>query len=98
LTSDSKRTYLGTVNCVHCETNEFRTDPNSKCYSHKHNGAGLTYEVLVDSGKTKSFGPALLFFTKRHKNEATWDVNALYFQIPEDKKLIGDSGYKGEPS
>jgi len=22
----------------------------------------------------------------------------LYFKIPEGKKLIGDSGYKGEPS
>ncbi len=38
---DSKRTYLGTVNCVHCETNEFRMDPNSKWYSHKHNGASV---------------------------------------------------------
>jgi hypothetical protein len=26
------------------------------------------------------------------------DANALYFQIPEGKKLIGDSGYKGELS
>ncbi|KAL3783723.1 LOW QUALITY PROTEIN: hypothetical protein ACHAW5_008803 [Stephanodiscus triporus] len=25
-------------------------------------------------------------------------INALYFKIPEGKKLIGDSGYKGEPS
>ncbi len=32
------------------------------------------------------------------KNEATWDKNALYFQIQEGKKLIGNSGYKGEPS
>ena len=28
----------------------------------------------------------------------TWDKNALYFQVPEGKKLIGDSGYKGELS
>jgi hypothetical protein len=34
--------------------------------------------------------------TNHHKNEATWDANALYFQIPEGEKLIGDSGYKGE--
>ena len=37
---DLERIYLGTVDCVHFETNEFRTDPNSKWYSHKHNGAG----------------------------------------------------------
>ncbi len=33
-----------------------------------------------------------------HKNEATWDKNALYFQIPKGKKLISNSGYKGKPS
>jgi hypothetical protein len=111
---DSKRTYLGTVDCVHCETNEFRTDPNSKWYSHKHNGAGVSYEVVVDLCEDKilwTAGPKpasthdITFFRggtqvskNRHKNEATWDANALYFQIPEGKKLIGDSGYKGELS
>jgi len=107
---DSKRTYLGTVDC-----NEFRTDPNSKWYSHKHDGAGVSYEVVVISAKTKSFGQPVLnlpahmtlqtFFRggtqvskTRHKNEATWDANALYFQIPEGKELIGDSGYKCELS
>jgi hypothetical protein len=44
----SKRIYLGTVDCVHCKMNEFRTDPNSKWYSHKHNGAGVLYEVVID--------------------------------------------------
>ena len=26
-----------------------------------------------------------------------WDTSALYFQIPEGKKLVGDGGYVGEP-
>ena len=111
---ESKKTYIGTVDCVHCETNEFRTDPNSKWYSHKHNGAGVSYEVVVDLCEDKilwTAGPKpasthdITFFRggtqvskNRHKNEATWDENALYFQIPKGKKLIGDSGYKGEPS
>ena len=29
----------------------------------------------------------------RLKNEAIWDQNALYFKIPEGKRLIGNSGY-----
>jgi hypothetical protein len=111
---DSKRIYFGTVDCVHCETNEFWTDPNSKWYSHKHNGAGVSYEVVVDICRDKiiwTAGPKpasthnITFFcggtqvsTNQHKNEATWDKNALYFQIPEGKKLIGNSGYKSEPS
>ena len=41
-------TYVGTIDCVHYETNEFRTDPDSKRYSHKHNGAGVSYEVAID--------------------------------------------------
>ena len=102
------------VDCVHCETNEFRTDPNSKWYSHKHNGAGVSYEVVDDICRDKilwTAGPKpasthdITFFrdgtqvsTNRLKNEAIWDKNALYFQIPEGKKLIGDSGYKGGPS
>ena len=106
---DSKRIYLGTVDCVHCETNEFRTDPNSKWYSHKHNGAGVSYEVVVDICRDKilwTAGPKpasthdITFFrggtqvsTNRLKNEAIWDQNALYFKIPEGKRLIGNSGY-----
>jgi hypothetical protein len=105
---------LGTVDCVHCETNEFRTDPNSKWYSHKHNGVGVLYEVVVDLCEDKilwTAGPKpasmldITFFcggtqvsTNLYENEATWDVNALYFQIPEGKKLIGNSGYKVELS
>jgi len=30
--------------------------------------------------------------------EDEWDPNALYFQLPENVKCIGDSGYAGEPS
>jgi len=33
----------------------------------------------------------------KRNNKANWDRHALYFHIPEGKKLIGDSGYKGEP-
>ncbi len=31
-------------------------------------------------------------------NKTYWDWNALYFKILEGKKLIGDLGYRGEPS
>jgi hypothetical protein len=111
---DLKRIYLGTVDCVYFETNEFRTDPNSKWYSHKHNGAGVSYEVIVDICEDKiiwTAGPKpastqdITFLrggtqvsTNRHKNEAACDKNALYFQILKGKKLISDSCYKGKLS
>ncbi len=31
-------------------------------------------------------------------NKTYWDRNALYFKIPEGKKLIDDLGYRGELS
>jgi hypothetical protein len=51
--SDSKRIYVGTVDSVYCETNEFQMDLNSKWYSHKHNIAGVSYEVIIDICKDK---------------------------------------------
>ncbi len=65
---DSKRIYLGTVDCVHCETNEFRTDPNSKWYSRMHNGAGVLYEVLVDICRDK------ILWTAGPKPTSTHDI------------------------
>jgi hypothetical protein len=92
---DSKRIYFGTVDCVHCETNEFQTDPNSEWYFTR----GVSYEVVVDICRDEiiwTAGPKpasthdITFFcsgnqvsANQHKNEATWDKNALYFQIPE---------------
>jgi hypothetical protein len=83
-------------------------------HSHKHNNAGVLYEVAVDICDNKviwiaSPKPAstydIMFFcggTKesmnQQRNEATWDKNALYFQIPKGEKLIGNLGYKGESS
>ena len=110
---DRRRIYIGSVDCVHCEVNEFRTAPNSIWYSHKHNGCGLTYEVVMDlcddrvlwlAGPKPASTHDITFFRggktvskSRNTNEAAWDKGALYFQIPKGKKLIGDSGYKGEP-
>jgi hypothetical protein len=107
------RIYWGTIDCVHCMMNEFRTDPHSKWFSHKHNGAGVSYEVAVDicndrviwtAGPKPASTHDITFFrggketsSRREKNEATWDKDALYFKIPEGKRLIGDSGYEGEP-
>lgn len=103
-----KQVYLGTIDNKHCRLQEPRTDPDSKWYSHKFNGPGVTYEVAVDIVKDRILSvngpyPAschdITIFrggkTKTKKDK--WDQNALYFKIPEGKRLIGDSGYLGEP-
>ncbi len=99
-----QRVFLGTVDCVHCPVNEFRTDPNSKYYSHKFHGPGVTYEIVMDVCDSKArwvAGPKpasthdITFFRggtevskSREKNEVTWDKNALYFHIPKGKRLL----------
>jgi hypothetical protein len=80
----------------------------------KHNGAGLTYEVVIDLVYDRVlwvYGPEpasthdITMFrggaqidSSLRNNKANWDRSALYFRIPQGKKLIGDSGYKGEPT
>ena len=39
--------FLG-VDCIHTHVQEFRCDPDSKWWSHKFNGPGLSYEVVTD--------------------------------------------------
>ena len=34
---------------------------------------------------------------KKEQPKSEWDKSALYFQLPDGKKAIGDSTYKGLP-
>ena len=36
------------VDCIHTRCQEFRCDPDSKWWSHKHNGPGVSFEVVTD--------------------------------------------------
>jgi hypothetical protein len=93
------------IDGVHCCIYEPRRDPSSKWFSHKSNGAGLTYElgIAIRSNRLVWIGgpfPAsqhdITTFRGGKKNEPK-DQNALFFQIPDGKRGVGDSGYKGEP-
>jgi hypothetical protein len=98
---------LATIDCVHFEWQERRTDPGSKWYSHKHNGPGVSYEVCVDAVKNRivwASGPfpaathdITIFRGGKAKEKHKWRKSSLYHLIPEGKRLVGDSGYVGEP-
>lgn len=103
------QTYLASIDCVHFETDEFRTDPHSKWYSHKHNGPGLSYEVCCDivqdrivwtSGPYAASAHDITIFRGGTKKEgkSKWRNTSLYGLVPDGKRLIGDSGYVGEPT
>jgi hypothetical protein len=93
------------IDGVHCCIYEPRRDPSSKWFSHKSNGAGLTYELGIAIRSNRLVwirGPFpasqhdMTTFRGGKKNEAK-DETALFFQIPDGKRAVGDSGYRGEP-
>lgn len=101
------QTYLASIDCVHFEVDEFRTDPGSKWYSHKFNGSGLSYEVCCDVVQDRIVwvnGPfpaskhdITIFRGGKRGEKSKWRSDSLFSQVPNGKRLIGDSGYVGEP-
>ena len=95
------------VDMVHMICHEFRCTPNSMWWSHKSNGAAVAYELVTDPVKGKIVWingpeppstPDIEFLRggkARKKNE--WKRSALYFHIPNNVKLVGDSAYAGQP-
>ena len=95
------------VDTVHIRSQEFRCNPNSKWWSHKFNGPGVSFEVVNDpierkirwiSGPKPASTNDLTFFRGGTKGkEKHWDKSSLYFHVPEGVKLVGDSAYRGQP-
>eukprot|EP00804_Cyclotella_cryptica_P023557 CCRYP_018917-RA/>CCRYP_018917-RA protein AED:0.26 eAED:0.27 QI:0/0/0/1/0/0/4/0/153 len=95
------------VDTVHVRSEEFRCDPNSKWWSHKFNGPGVSFEVVCDPvyGKIRWInGPQpvsvhdITFLRGGKKGKMnTWNRSSLYFNVPESVKLVGDSAYAGQP-
>lgn len=96
-TEDFDEIFILSVDGVHCKIMEPRTDPSTKWYSQKSNGAGLSYEL----------GIAI------HHNQLCWingpfpagtndmaifkQPDGLMTRMPQGKRAIADQGYVGEP-
>ncbi|KAL7552212.1 hypothetical protein ACHAWF_015432, partial [Thalassiosira exigua] len=95
------------VDTMHIMSQEFRCNPDSKWWSHKFNGPGVSVEVVTDpiEGKMRWInGPKpastndLTFLRGGTKGkEKQWDKSSLYFHVPKNVKLVGDSAYLGQP-
>jgi hypothetical protein len=79
-------------------------NPGSTHYSHKFNGAGVSYELGIAiyssrlvwiAGPFPASSHDLTIFRGGKPNEPK-DPNALIFKIPQGKKGIGDSAYSAE--
>ena len=83
---------------VHCRIHEPRIMPSSGWYSQKFNKAGLAYELGVSvyhdkicwcSGPYPAGQNDIRIFRKK---------NGLMSKIPDNKRVIADEGYVGEPT
>ena len=107
----SEETHIISVDCVNFVTEEFRLNPSTAYFDHKSHSCGLKYEFAVcvwlshcvwingpyPAGK---YHDKALFCGAEEMDDPPdhWDKSALYFQIPDGKKAIGDSAYEGAPS
>ena len=93
--------FLLTVDGVHCRIEEPQHPTKSKdpsYYSHKFNTAGVDYELGISGFDNKLVwinGP----MTKASRHDVTVFRRAgLQAMIPDGHRVIGDSGYAGEPT
>ena len=92
---------------MHIICYEFRCDPDSKWWSHKSNGPGVSFEVVTDpvdghirwvNGPQPASTHDLTFLRGGKKGkENEWKKSSLYFKLPEGLRLVGDSAYEGQP-
>lgn len=98
---DDDEVFIISVDGIHCRIQEVRKDPGAKWYSHKTNSAGVTYELGIAIRSNRLVWIKGPFPASRHDittfRSPDDPVNGLKAQIPEHKRAIGDSGYKGEP-
>jgi DDE superfamily endonuclease len=92
----SDKILFGSIDGTHCRIQEPRRAPSTDWYSHKFNGPGLTYQIVLSTYEDKVLSvigpypagvPDLNVFRKD---------DGIYDLIPPDKRLIGDNGYNGE--
>lgn len=93
---DSDAVFIATIDGVHCLSTSLEKKPSAKWCSHKFNGPGLAYEIVVDIRKSD------VVWIKGPFPAGTPDV-AIYCseggvkeKMPYGKRMIADRGYRGE--
>jgi hypothetical protein len=87
------------VDGVHCRIFEPKHptfSKNPEYYSHKHKQAALCYEVAL-----AVYNSCLVWISGPHKaskHDITIFREGLKHLIPDGKRAIGDTSYKGEPT
>jgi DDE superfamily endonuclease len=99
---EDEEIFIISVDGVHCRIQEVHTHPGAEWYSHKSNSAGVTYELGIAIRSNRLVWLSGPFPASQHDVTTFRSVEdpdaSLKSKIPDGKRAIGDSGYKGEPS
>lgn len=90
--------YILTVDGVHFRIGEPRLEPDSKWYSEKFNGPGLTYELGIAIRQNRLVWINGPFKASVHDKTIYNKPNGLKSRMPAGKKGIADRGYRNEPT
>jgi hypothetical protein len=89
--------FCGSIDGTHCLIEEPRKFPDSKWYSHKFHGPGLTYQIVLSLHESKVLsiiGP----YPAGNSDLTVYRMrDGIKHMIPHGSRLIGDRGYVGEP-
>ena len=89
--------FLLSVDGVHCQIHEPRTQPSSAWYSEKFNKPGLAYEIGLAIYQSKIVWTSGPFPAGQNDNIIFQKPNGLKSKIPNGSLAIGDQGYRGHP-
>ena len=87
--------FLLSVDGVHFNINEVRTEPDARWCSHKHKSAGLVYELAISIYKSNIVWIKGPFMAAKH-DKTIFMKEGLYDKMPAGKKAIADRAYKGK--
>ena len=96
--NEYKEFFIVSVDGVHCRIHEPRTQPSSGWYSKKFNKAALTYELAVAIYHDKIVWINGPFPAGQNDMKVFRKPGGLMSKIPDNRRAIGDEGYRGEPS
>ena len=82
---DENETFIGTIDSTHCPIFEVRANSSSKWYSHKFNGLGLAYEVVLSRTLTKPHASTRSWRSRKRfdKWRLTLSIRAETLQLNE---------------
>jgi DDE superfamily endonuclease len=93
---DDEAILFATIDGTHCKIFEPRKDPGSKWYSHKFNGPGLTYELVIHVHTQKLLWVNGPYEAGMSDLQVARQPDGILAKIPDGRKIIADKAYRGE--